>query len=207
MAKLSQTPADLMKHLEEQLAFIRASCASFDAGSPTEAKRIALQLRIMLHDTETSSSLLGQLGLKKILFLDTASDWDPRDLMSHHGLVAIQTTTGVGASYSPKFVAGFHRTPTLATFDDWWAKTVIVDSKKNRFSRRDIILSVVNKDGGAHIDPELEDPYAQLTRFNSVGWVVNIDGTERDLPGVELASIRQIAWEFLESLKRASVID
>lgn len=31
------------------------------------------------------------------------------------------------------------------------------DNKNNKFSRKDIILSVANKDGGAHVDPELEE--------------------------------------------------
>jgi hypothetical protein len=44
------------------------------------------------------------------------------------------------------------------------------DDKKNKFTRRDIVTYVANQDGGAHVDPELDESYATLTKMNSLGW-------------------------------------
>jgi hypothetical protein len=87
-------------------------------------------------------------------------------------------------------------------FDDWWNKIVFADQFKNKFTRRDLILAVCNKDGGAHVDPSLDKAYAELTRSGSLGWKFFVNGVEQE-PATkpELASIRQIAHEVLKSLK------
>jgi hypothetical protein len=53
----------LIQQLSDQRSFIRASCVAFDGGSWAEAKRLALAVRILLHDTASCRSLLGQLGV------------------------------------------------------------------------------------------------------------------------------------------------
>jgi hypothetical protein len=70
--KISLTLAELECHLAEQLQFLQVSAAAFDAGFEGEAKRLAVVLRILLHDTKSSKSLLGQLGRKGGPFFDTA---------------------------------------------------------------------------------------------------------------------------------------
>jgi hypothetical protein len=60
--------------LDEQLAFLRTSAHAFDRGVLPEYKRIALVLRVLLHDTGRSHSLLGQFGVKTSLRF-----WDTRD--------------------------------------------------------------------------------------------------------------------------------
>jgi hypothetical protein len=49
--------------------------ASADCGG----ERLAVSLRVLLHDTNTSHSLLGQLGKKNIKFVDAALDFDPKN--------------------------------------------------------------------------------------------------------------------------------
>ena len=90
MAKVSQSSEDLGSHLNDQLEFLRRSSESFDGGFEGEARRLAVSLRILLHDTEKSSSLLGQLGLKDSEFFDSADDWNPKNLVAHHSLIGIQ---------------------------------------------------------------------------------------------------------------------
>ena len=72
MAKRPITPAELQGHLDEQLEFLERSAASFDAGYEGEAKELAVSLRVLLHDTQQSHSLLGQLGRREGTFVDTA---------------------------------------------------------------------------------------------------------------------------------------
>lgn len=88
-----------------------------------------------------------------------------------------------------------------SNFDDWWNEWVIVDHNKSAFSRKDLILNLANKDGGAHVDPKLDQDYANLTRNNSVGWT-GYDGIkEFPVTDIELYSVRQIAYELLHSLQ------
>ena len=89
------------------------------------------------------------------------------------------------------------------SFNEWWDATVIKDNNGSMFSRRDLVLAHANKDRGAHVDPKLDEPYANLSRFNSMGWILESDGIQRMLENSVVApSIRQIAYEVLVSLKQ-----
>lgn len=193
----------MLGHLREHLGFLQASSASFDGGFHGEAKRLALTIRVLLHDTNSSKSLLGQLEYKfKMGFLDTARDANPKNLISHHGLVSLQVGGGKGR-YHAQLDGNFPGTPNrYVFFRDWWNKVVIVDSKKVQFTRRDLVLALANQDGGGHVDPALDEKYANLSRNNSVGWRYSNGVIETPFEGVELFSVRQIAFEVYKSIDR-----
>jgi hypothetical protein len=77
------------------------------------------------------------------------------------------------------------------TFDDWWGQTVLRDAQRREFSRWDLVRVVSNQDGGAHVDPNVDELHYELTRLNSLG--ISRGTTPRDSPVP--ASIRQIGWE------------
>ena len=203
MAKIKQTREELISHLKENLGFLKASAASFDSGSLGEAKRLAVSIRVLLHDTKQSKSLFRLLKLKEgFNFLDTAHDYNPANLMSHHGLVGLRVISE-GSSYIA-FLGDGPNTESFKNlpFSQWWDKIVISDSKKNQFTRSELILALANKDGGAHVDPNLDESYMHLTRYNSVGWISSSNGKETPMHNVELFSVRQIAYELIYSLEQ-----
>ena len=65
MAKRPRSTEELEELLHEQLAFLESSAAAFDAGMDGEAKRLAVALRVLLHDTKNSHSLLGPAWQKE----------------------------------------------------------------------------------------------------------------------------------------------
>jgi hypothetical protein len=86
-------------------------------------------------------------------------------------------------------------------FDSWWNKIVLSDTEKHTFSRKDLVLSVSNKDGGAHIDKTLDEQYARLKRFKTLGLqFVSHGQPEIPATGPELVSIRQICYEVITTL-------
>lgn len=52
---------DLQGDLRTQLKFIMNSCQAFDRGEVSEALRISVALRVILHNTQKSKSLLSHL--------------------------------------------------------------------------------------------------------------------------------------------------
>ena len=202
--KIKQTKQELLSHLADNMQFLQLSAAAFDKGLLGEAKRMAVAVRVLVHDTPKSKSLLGQLKYKtNMSFFDTAHDYKPDNLMNHHGLVGlkIDLENFTESSYNvPLTLDG--RPNKFILFADWWNKVVIVDNKKNVFRRRDIILSLANQDGGAHVDPELNLAYAQLSRQNSIGWVLSSAQGQKPLGAVEFFSMRQLAHEVLVSVDR-----
>lgn len=201
-----QSQDELNSHLAEQIAFLEASILSYDSGNTSEAKRLASTLRLMLHDTRNSKSLLGQLGLKILKFCDTSNysgyNATPWDVAVYTGLVGQCINM---AKYRVEFVPLLdHESengPIWVDFEHWWSTTVIKDELRNTFSRRDLVLTMADQDGGAHIDPVITDKYAALSRQNSVGWVGAVGNTDyRPIPYPERAAVRQIAHELLKTL-------
>ena len=205
MPKIKQTKQELLTHLDDNLGFLKASAAAFDAGHTGEAKRLAVTIRVLLHDTNNSKSLLGLLELKQNTgYLDTAIDLDPKNLMSHHGLVGLKLGGGKGSYFAPLSESEemLGRPNKFILFPAWWNKVVIKDSNKNSFKRRELVLALANKDGGSHVDPDLDASYADLTRNNSVGWVFSDGVNSTPIDEVELYSVRQIAYEVITSVER-----
>jgi len=209
-AKKARKEREFLEALIEQYEFIKSSCETYDKGVEAEAKRLATHIRILVHDTSRSKSLLALMGIKdKIEFLSTASP-EPslpvENLLPEARLVTIRSWAkngDGGAKYEPILDEKIPGHPWRALiFKDWWYE-IVIDDKKNKFCRKDLVLEVANKDGGAHIAPELDEVYYKLTRENSMGWKFSNGKFEKNFENSPvLPSIRQIAFEMLKTLER-----
>lgn len=200
----SQTQVDLERHLGEQHQFLVRSSAAFDEGFESEAKRLATVIRVLLHDTSSSKSLLSQLHVKKTLkYVDTALEFNPNNLLPTGGLIVLrmQSSPASGDYVAPldDLSPGRHR--PAKQFDAWWNDPVLKDTLGTIFSRKKLVLDVANTDGGAHVDPSLNSAYEALARHNSFGWVISAShGPQPFTNSPVLPSLRQIAYELDRTL-------
>jgi hypothetical protein len=192
------TAQELEAHLLEQLEFLEASADAYDNGRLAEAKRIAVVARVLCHESRTSHALLSQLGRHNGQYLSTAIPHEPTNMGTHSGLTAM----GIGGEEQGYF-APLDDTPLphWLPFDEWWTETVVVDDRRNRLSRRDLVLTAANQDGGAHVDPSLDERYARITKENSLAWVVQTPTGSRPIPNAEKAALRQIGHELLRTFR------
>src|SRR5256885_1737979 len=58
--------------LREQLRFLSRSASLYDQGAEDEALRMATALRVVLHDTQSSTSLFKHLGLTNMHLLSSS---------------------------------------------------------------------------------------------------------------------------------------
>jgi hypothetical protein len=110
----SLTHDDLVEKLRQQVGFLERSARLFDEGNEDEAIRLAQIIRVLLHDTSGSHSLLGQLGVKETInYLDTSEPIDPANVLSTAGLAEIKVESGpaetIGSYVAP---LGGHDTET-----------------------------------------------------------------------------------------------
>jgi hypothetical protein len=196
MGKIAQSQDDLAEHFSDHVAFLSASSEAFDSGRSGEAKRLATSLRVLLHDTQHSHSLLGQLGRLGARFISSALPHEPQSFGTHGGLVMIAVSKGNTSYYAPLDDAICRR---WLRFKGWWNEVVFVDAQRATLSRRDLILAVADQDGGAHVDPLLSETYAKLSRHNSMGWTEHPGNMP--IPNAERAAVRQIAHEVLATLR------
>ncbi len=206
MARVKQTEDELLGHLKSQLGFLERSAESYDKGFEDEAKRLAVVIRVLVHDTSQSASLLMLLNKKNIKFYDSTAPYHPHSPGTYHGLIMMRISSEDGANYVAPLDGGAptrSRTRKLP-FRTWWnGMFVIKDKDKKTFTRKELVLDTANKDGGAHIDPNLNEDYANLTRFGSLGWkFFRNDIEEPDfMHNPVLPSVRQIAHEVIKTLK------
>ena len=200
----SRNPDELIELIEEQLKFIANSAMSFDCGFEGESKRIALSVRVLAHNTDRSASLLNQAGrVEAVGFVDSCIPFDPQNQFSHCGLVKY---LHIGGSVRP--VPLFEDSPAkprIIPLSDWWNGIVFVGNDGAVFSRRDIVLTMANKEGGGHVDPRLDPEYAALTRSNPPGWTTHSSDIVMPAANPVPAALRQIAHEVLATLMKGYV--
>jgi hypothetical protein len=145
----------LTKKLEEQCRFIRRSSEAYDQGAEDEALRIATSLRVIFHQTNLSISLVRHLGFEgKEMLSSSRGHGDWKDYLSYE----INLNSPVPIRMRPILGDKFHK----LSIEDWWKnETVFFHNGKNH-SRRKIILSAANKDGGAHVAADLDNYYEFL---------------------------------------------
>jgi hypothetical protein len=189
--------SELAKHLNEQRQFLRSSALSFDQGQLAEAKRMALGLRILIHQTARSHALLNQIGvLATMEFFDSTNGSGSLTVLVRE------------AGRDPRHVGFLDHAPPRCgqgqwlRFSDWWEMPVLSTGQESHFSRRELVLAMAHTDGGAHVG-EMEDAYARISRSPHFGPLFAIDGELRPVGNPVHGSIRQIAFEADRSLDRA----
>lgn len=196
--------------LSTQLGFIQRSCEIFDRGERDEAIRIATQLRVILNPGGGSKkSLLQHLGVHKRIKLLSTCPGVSSNASPFQGMGSFRYESD-GINTSRVFYAPLENAPVAYEMKlrEWWNQIVYVlpstsPAEPNPvLRRRDIILSAVNKDGGAHFDAVLPLEYEQLAAPGAVnGWVTELDGVEHTTPtvGAHFVCLRQMGYEVLHS--------
>lgn len=213
MTKRKRVPrpkGELERELGEQLELLRAACLSFDNGFEASGKWISLTLRLLLYEKGTSRGLLEQLGKRACRYVDTSGPLNPRNLLTECNLVGYRSQA-MGDPKNPLIwkcipLVGMMPDKLVRTVDfaTWWNEPVLKDDKKRTMTRNQLVREVSCTDGGAHVDPELDETYMAISRKNSLGWEVRTNAGVKPPDGrPELACMRQIAHELLLSLSQA----
>ncbi|HEX9764244.1 MAG TPA: hypothetical protein VGA39_03090, partial [Candidatus Acidoferrales bacterium] len=56
------------------------------------------------------------------------------------------------------------------TFEKWWDDSPLVIEGTERLTRKRAVLTLANKDGGAHVEPSLAERDHRLLRTDLMGW-------------------------------------
>ena len=211
----------LLEHLRSQIGFLQRSAELFDAGHEDEAARMATTVRVLVHDTASSRALLGQLGVLDILaFVDTSVHQGVTRRARPDGTVEyIQTMSPGGMAAIElagdrrfRFVAPCSDDGRRAPFADWWAAVLVPatpayspEPKYSEITRRSLVLTLANQDGGAHVDPGLDEHYAAFVeKQHGVPFDLAASDPIEGTPA--RVSMRQIAFEVLLTLSEADLV-
>jgi hypothetical protein len=165
----------LHEKLEEQRHLLRKSITEFAAGDLAEGVRIAIATRILVHETGNSKPLLKQLtpNYLELKILDRALRKEDQPSGSR-GVVIMSVPISVKITDK-----GVYLNPDLdveayeySFVGKWWTRPCLLLPGLGGFSRREIVLGLADKEGGAHVDVNLPERYQLLlaSKQLQIGW-------------------------------------
>lgn len=180
---------DFLDDLNEQIELITEYCTFLDQGKIHFAKPLATAIRVLVHQTGSSTSLLKHLGeLENMDFLSTSKNYETDDeiiflmtLITGAEKVKIKRNKVVKSEYIfvPNLNSNIHA-PDYLTHKDWYENEKILisneiddeglvhlytpESERLVASRNSIINFFANKDGGAHVDLKSEKSLYRLSK-------------------------------------------
>ncbi len=208
---MSRTIEEIQQALHDQLSFLKTSCELYDKGKVAEAQRISSAVYIMLHDGhKRTSSILSQLRLKGsmsfVSFVPNSTPSIEEDFAIDAMPLVIFQMSQDGGRYRPRLNDGPPTGFKLLSFDEWWEEKVLYSSGLNTpLTRRELILTVRDQDGGGHFDGKIKNEAYVFIKGPEFGWKITTTAGEM-VPEVDacLATIRHIAFELQHSILIAS---
>ncbi|MFY0255311.1 hypothetical protein ACDQ55_15295 [Chitinophaga sp. 30R24] len=80
----------------------------------------------------------------------------------------------------------------------------VIEYNNHSLSRKDLVLFITDKDGGAHVDNSIDLKYYD-TKKNSL--VLNIMGVNSSLEqNIIYASVAQLGWELINSIDKELIV-
>ena len=164
---------------------------------------MATVMRVLFHDTKNQISLLTHLGAKpSVRLLNT----HVRPPVEEGALLLFSSPMGriqLSSDGRNRFFAplGDVAETRLEIFQDWWTQEVWIEHPI-RLTRKNIILTAADRDGGAHVDVRLTPEYEALSREGAAGtFTVQRNGavTVTPITDAHFVCLRQMGYEVLNS--------
>lgn len=210
---MKRSVEDYQRDLRKQLGRLRRNGEAYDQGDEDAALDLAVAIRVLVHETPNSDSVLGPKGLGVLggtHFLNTRLPEPPARPgtqvvpVAGSSLLRIEMTTGptrgTGIAFRPVLGSRPHR---WVGFDLWWTEPVSHGSRATeRYSRQDFVKAIAHKEGGAHVDPTISELYRAVAI--EMGYGAAIDEATGEAGPFDsdptFAAIRQIAYEVEQTI-------
>lgn len=205
-----RSPDEVRAAFQVQHKALVASSNAYDSGDLWEALRLATTVHTLVHDGgKNNRSLLSQMGVRASMrFLAAGHDIsESRNALPDTPLVLMRISSGGDACYVPRLDDMPPAGPRWLQFGKWWEQDLIFRSGDgtHRLTRKKLVFALRNQEGGSHFDAELNDPNYIEMAHGKTWTVVRSDGMQGELRQVELATMRQVAWELLASMEQAGL--
>ena len=197
---------DFLARLREQAEFLLTSARGFYAGSFAESVRIATTLRVLLHESSQSKSLIQRVrpnGLD-LPIVDHVGEMPPGEEVFSFS-VGIRVDPGTAVFPSVDLESAHY---TRRSIGAWWNRRVFSFWSSGKqtlstwmvYTRKQVVLILANKEGGAHVDPTIDPAYVKLLTDQPLDF--ECGGVRIETPDLARFLTAQSGVEMLESLKQ-----
>lgn len=163
--RVRRSETGYVRLLTDQYALLTDSVNGFYTGGSARAIEIATRIRTLVHESDARPG--GAPSRSLLSFID-ADYWKlpifHKVLMPDAVLALNQGIQISGGGAAPKFIRPDFSEPSysLVYLERWWNEAYLAMGPI-RTSKKQIILDVANKDGGAHVAPEVPLRHAMAT--------------------------------------------
>lgn len=194
-----RNPNNDLKLLSDQYRRLADAVEGFYAGKPEQAMNIAVTLRLLMSEGSSRSnsiSLLSRLNPNVWdLHIHDKQPLSEKTVFMLRCSVAIKGD-GTTSYCRPEFDSQYTKVP----LSKWW-NGEYQPLGKLRLSKRDIIRTVSDKDGGAHLDETIPDHYITMTEPPFVFHMDNGGENFYMQPNMAYGITAQAGFEMLDFLK------
>lgn len=151
-------PANDMKLLQDQYARLKDAIEGFYSGKEVQALNVAITLRVLVHETSNSESLLSRLRQD---YWDLTIQHKP---LNPKAVFVVPISLQIGGDGTRRVIRRGFDSPSyqLVPLRRWWNDDY-QPLGKTRLSKKTIVLNVADKDGGAHVDDKVPNSHATLS--------------------------------------------
>lgn len=215
MLRINREKSDYIELLKEQVDFMVDACEQFDKGKFNAAKLLATNIRTIVHQTKSSTSLLTHLEKQnQIKFYNTSSM--PKKAVYFLSMVfmcvAVKKVPTQVLEYEPIFLPIFkpkeYHGSRWLEFDKWWNRKIII-SDQLTFTRSEMVRFMANQDGGTHIDDGVVEKYYKIAKATESMFYLTTKSLDQDpyqkgepYKYLHFAIVRQIAHELIITLDK-----
>lgn len=222
MSKQSRPEGELEQMFRDQIDALKQIGELYDKGSVPMAMILSTIVSTLLRDGgRNTTSLLRSLNKKEeAKFISSSRGFYNEIIMngnkSEHELSPaaplIFTEMGFGGHYAYKPLCSvFPDIPwkRALDFEDWYNEAIFKAEDGVYLTRKELIASMRDQDGGAHVDNYLsQNVYVKLKTDPEPIFKEMIDKNptlkemiSKKMIGAHYATMRQVAWEVLDSLR------
>jgi len=187
--------------LRDQMGLLRTSLDAFYAGNFAESLRIATTIRVLVHETGNSKPLLKQARHDGLTLEIPELLSEARPGQEEITLFAVSIRLGPVVAPAADLRSSHY---SLSSIGPWWGRTVFSFPSRVGtqliYTRKRVILILANKEGGAHVHPDVDPDYVRLLTDQPLAFACN--GVRVETPDLARFLTAQSGVEMLECLKR-----
>lgn len=200
---MARPKEQVLAMLKEQMALLRTSLDGFYAGNFAESLRIATTIRILVHESGRSKPLLKQARSDGLDLQIAEHAGEARPAEEEIIRFAVSVRLGPGPTVAPAVdLRSSHY--SLSSVGSWWHRTVFTFPSRVGtqviYRRKQVVLILANREGGAHVDPDQDPDYSRLLTDQPLAF--DFDGVQVQTPDLARFLAAQSGVEMLQCLKR-----
>ena len=188
MMKTILNKPELVSQLKQKLREIEILCGDYDNGNESVIYQIAERIVMIFHNSDQSNALVSLLKLGHLDMYCSSEIYNSKSLNNFIGLLKLTHRAEKGWGYVARLDPFSLK---LVRQENWWSnKKVIIDSDGSPFTRAKIIKSLAS---------------SSPLSLNTSGWTVkDAKGNKSSISPIA-ETVRQIAFELLESFRDVDV--